>query len=223
MPHEPGMTALILGGASALLAFFAMARIAWIDMRQFEIDPDWAAIAGWAILGAIITIEGPRAWPSAVGAAVVAYSVVWLATLLLPAHIGAGETRLFALCALALGPGHFPRAMVAVSVFLVVTRVAYGLARGRWRRRCPMPAALPLMAALGPAFVLRMALEIRPDIAPGESWSFAFVLLAGSAALAVGLLAVGFRAGTLRIPVRLSQAAENPHGSGGRVHQRKET
>ncbi|MYI67670.1 MAG: hypothetical protein F4103_02550, partial [Boseongicola sp. SB0673_bin_14] len=84
MPHDPGTMASVLGAGSALLALSAMARIACIDIRSLEIDPDWAAFAGWAGLAAIVFVEGPSAWPGAIAVASVAGGAAWLALRLRP-------------------------------------------------------------------------------------------------------------------------------------------
>ena len=216
MPHDPGITASVLGAASALLALIAMTRVTCIDLQCFMIDLDWAELAGWAGLGAIIAVEGPAEWARAVGAATVAGGLAWLATRLRPGRMGQGDVALCALLGLVAGPDHAPFVVPLVIAFLIAAFVAYGLARGKGPFGSGIPFALPAMAALGPFFAWRVAGGIWPGANPAVEDGAVFVLLAGTMALAVGLLA-----GALPMALRRRAAARgtDPRGPDGRVHQ----
>ena len=207
MPHDPGMTASVLGAGAALLALLAMGRVACIDIRRLEIDPAWAALAACSALGAIVAVEGGSALPGAVAAAAIAGGAAWIAVRLLPGRIGQGDITLFAVLGLVAGPELLPFVLGLGVTFCVAASVAYGLARGkRWNRciRHMVPAAPPIMAALGPFFAWRVASALRPDLAPEGAWAAAALALAGTLIMAAALVA-----GALPIAVR-------------RIHQRKE-
>ncbi|MYH50281.1 MAG: hypothetical protein F4151_12325 [Gammaproteobacteria bacterium] len=218
MPHDPGTMASVLGAGSALLALSAMARIACIDIRSLEIDPDWAAFAGWAGLAAIVFVEGPSAWPGAIAVASVAGGAAWLALRLRPGGIGQGDVALFALAGLVAGADLLAPVMGLLVGFSAVAAVAYGLARGKGGRALlhPVPAALPLMAALAPVFAWRVAHAVSPGAVPATADMAAFVALSGLALLSAGLVA-----GALPMAVRRRAAASaaQRRGHDGRIHQ----
>lgn len=216
MPHDPGMAASVLGAASALLALIAMTRVACIDLRCFMIDLDWAELAGWAALGAIMAVEGPGVWPQSVVAATVAGGLAWLATRLRPGRIGQGDIALCAVLGLVAGPEHAPFVMVLVIAFLPGAFVAYGLGRGRGAFGSGIPFALPAMAALGPAFAWRVASGIWPGAVPQGHEGFVLIALAGTV-----LLACGLAAGALPMTLRRRAAARIPEPDGvrSRIHQ----
>lgn len=216
MPHDPGMTASVLGAASALLALVAMMRVACIDLRCFMIDLDWAELAGWASLGAIIAVEGPGVWPWAVAAGTLAGSVAWLATRLRPGRIGLGDVALCAVLGLVAGPNHAPFVMALVIAFLIAALAAYGLARGKGLFGSGVPYALPAMAALSPAFAWRVASDIWPGSVPQGDEGSVLIALAGTVLLACGLLA-----GALPMALRRRAAARaaQPRGRDSRIHQ----
>ena len=208
MPHDPGMTALVLGAASALLALCAMARVACIDVRFLEIDPGWAAIAALAGLGALVAVEGTGAYRNAVIAAALAGGAAWFAGWLRPGGIGQGDVTLFAVVGLVAGPQFLAPVLVIGAAFCLASCVAYGLARGKRPGRILrhlFPAGAPLMAALGPVFAWRVAVAVRPDLVPEGALAVPALALAGSVALAAALVA-----GALPMAVR-------------RIQQRKET
>lgn len=220
MQHDPGMTAAILGAGAAFLALFAMARVACIDIRRLEIDPDWASLAAWAGLAAIIAVEGPDAWPEAVATAAVTGGVAWLAARLRPGRIGQGDIGLFAVLGLLAGPDRILHVMGLVVAFCLAACGTYGLARGKRLFRSAIPAALPFMAALAPVFAWRIASASLPDAVPAGAWSAVAVALAGAVVLAAGLIA-----GALPMAVRRREATRitDSRGHGGRTTQPEET
>lgn len=219
MPHEPGAVASVLGAGSALLALFAMARVACIDILLLEIDPDWAALAGWAGLAAIMAVEGPGAWPEAAMTATVAGGTAWLAVRLRPGGIGQGDVGLLALVGLVAGPDRLLPVMCLGLAFFLIAAVAYGRARGRRFLRHMVPGALPFMAALAPVFAGRIASGVRPGAVPSAADGAILVALAGFAFLSTGLLA-----GALPMAVRRRGAARSGRSRGhdGRIHQPKQ-
>ena len=223
MPHDPGITASVLGAASALLALVAMARVACIDLQCFMIDLDWTELAGWAGLAAIMAVEGPDEWAWAVGAATLAGGLAWLAARLRPGRIGQGDVALCAVLVLVAGPAHAPFVMALVIAFLLAAFVAYGMARGKGPFGSGIPFALPAMAALGPVFAWRVTSGIWPGSVPHGHEGAVLIALAGTMLVTCGLLA-----GALPMALRRRAAARAaaPRGRDGRVHepvQRKET
>lgn len=220
MPHDPGMMASFLGAASALLALCAMVRIACIDLRCLEIDPDWAALAGSAALGALVAVEGRGAVIGAVVAASLTAGAAWIAARLRPGAIGQGDVVLFAVVGLVAGPRFLAPVLVIGAAFCLASCVAYGLARGKRPKRVfrhMVPAGPPLMAALAPVFAWRIAAAIWPDLILEEALPVAFLAIAGPAALAAALVA-----GALPMAVRRRAAPATPCGSRSRVNQAKE-
>ena len=219
MPHDPGTIGAVLGAGSALLALFAMARVACIDVRQLEIDPDWAALAGFAAIGAMLAVEGPRAFPDAAAGAALVGGVAWLAARLRPGRIGQGDVDLLAVTGLVAGPKLLAPVLGLAAAFCLAACVAYGKARGKQLGRVfrhMVPAAPPFMAAAGPFFAWRVADGIWPGAAPPLADGAVVVLLAGTVALAAGLLA-----GALPMALRRRTAARgtDPRGRGSRIHQ----
>lgn len=192
MPHDPGIAAIALGVGSALLSLFAMARVACMDARRMEIDPAWIAVAACAGLAAVLAVEGPGAWPGAVGAAAMAGGAGWLAVRLHPGWVGQSDIGLLAMLGLLSGP-RLLLPVIGLSVaFFPVAFFAYGLARGKRRGRIfrhMIPLAPPYVAALAPAFAWRIASAVRPDLVPAGTRSALAVSLAGVLALAGMLLA----------------------------------
>ena len=221
MPHEPDMIAAVLGAGSALLALFAMARVACIDVRRLEIDPDWTAFAGWSALAAIIAVEGVAAYAYAVLLAAILAGSAWLLQRRWPGGIGKGDIGVAALACVATGWERFPLAAGLLLAFCGTSCIAYGIARGKRLGRCirhRYPMALPWMAAPGAVFAWRVAEALWPNVVPAGSWGVAAVALVGSAAMAVGLLA-----GAYPMHARRRAAVAQSSGSRCRVHQRKET
>ena len=220
MQHDPGMTASLLGAASALLALFAMARIACIDVRFLEIDPGWAAIAALAGLGALMAVEGMGAFRNAVVAAALAGGAAWLATRLHPGGIGQGDVTLYAVVGLVAGPQMLAPVLVIGAAFWLASCVTYGMARGKRPGRIlrhMVPAGPPLMAALGPVFAWRVATAVRPDLVPEGPMTATVLVFAGFVALAAALIA-----GALPMAVRRRAAPTTPCGSQSRANQAKE-
>ena len=225
MPHDPGTVVSILGAGSALLSLFAMARVACIDNRCLEIDPVWAALAGWAGLGAIVVLEDPAAWPADVARGLVVGGAMLLVARLRPGWCGKADAGLFALVGVLSGMEGLLLALTLAMAFCVVTCIAYGLARGKGRRlhRHMFPWGPSCMAALGPMFACRVGTGIRPETVPPVTDGVVFIALAGT-----GFLSAGLIAGALPMAVRRRAAASAAalNGHGGRIHQsqhRKET
>ncbi len=219
MLHDPEMTASVVGGMSALLALCAMARVACIDIRCLEIDPGWAVLAGGAALGALVAVEGVGACSGAVLAAAAAGGAAWLAGRLRPGGIGQGDVTLLAVVGLVAGPQFLAHVLVVGAAFCLASCVAYGLARGKRPVRIfrhMVPAAPPLMAALGPVFAWRIAVAIWPDLNLETAMAAAFMAIAGPAALAAALVA-----GALPMAVRRRAIPATPRGPGGRINQGK--
>ena len=207
MPHDPGTLGAVLGAGSAVLAIVAMARVACIDVRQLEIDPDWAALAAWAAVVAILAVEGPRALPATAAGAALAGGAAWLAARSCPGRIGQGDVGLFAVIGLVAGPKLLAPVLGLATAFCLAACVAYGKARGKRLARIlrhMVPAAPPFMAALGPFFAWRVASGIWPGAVPPLADGAVFVLLAGAVALAAVLLA-----GALPMAIR-RRAASRP-------------
>ena len=220
MLHDPGMTATVLGSASALLALGAMVRIACIDLRCLEIDPGWAVLAGGAALGAIVAVEGGGAVAGSVGAAALTSGAAWLLGHLRPGGIGQGDVTLFAVVGLVAGPQFLAPVLVIGAGFCLASSVAYGLARGKRPGRILrhlVPAGPPLLAALGPVFAWRIAAAIWPDLVLEDALAVAFLAITGPMALAVALVA-----GALPMAVRRRAAPAAPCGSRSRVNQERE-
>ncbi|MXX87997.1 MAG: hypothetical protein F4213_18765 [Boseongicola sp. SB0677_bin_26] len=218
MPHDPGTMASVLCAASALLALAAMARIACIDIRSLEIDPDWAAFAAWSGLAAIVFVEGPSAWPEAVAVAALAGGAAWGLARLRPGGIGQGDVALFALAGLVAGADLLAPVMGLLVAFGIVATVAYGLARGKGRRLFlhPVPAALPLMAALMPVFAWRVVSGLLPETVPSVAGGATVVALSGLALLSAGIVVGAFPMAVRR---RAAARAAGPRGHDGRIHQ----
>lgn len=219
MPHDPGTLGAVLGAGSALLALFAMARVACIDMRHLEIDPDWAALAAFAAIGAMLAVEGPSAFPGAAAGAAIVGGVAWLAARRRPGRIGQGDIGLLAVTGLVAGPKLLAPVLGLATAFCLAFCVAYGRARGKKLGRVfrhMVPAAPPFMAATGPIFAWRVAGGIWPGAVPPLADGAVFVLLAGTLALAAGLLA-----GALPMALRRRAAARgtDPRGVDRRIHQ----
>lgn len=220
MQPDLGMTTSIVGAACALVALWAMVRIACIDVRWLEIDPGWAVLAGCAALGAIVAVEGGRAVAGAVGTAALTAGATWLAGRVRPGGIGQGDVMLLAVVGLVAGPRFLAPVLVIGAGFCLASCVAYGLARGKRPGRIlrhMVPAGPPLMAALAPVFAWRIAAAIRPDLVLEEALAAVFLALAGSAALAAALVA-----GALPMAIRRREALTTPCGSRSRVNQAKE-
>ena len=219
MPHDPGTLGAVLGAGSALLALFAMARVACIDVRDLEIDPDWAALAAFAAFGAMLAVEGPTAFPEAAACAALVGGVAWLAARLRPGRIGQGDVGLLAVTGLVAGPKLLAPVLGLATAFCLAACVAYGKARGKRLGRIfrhMFPAAPPFMAAVAPFFGWRVAAGIWPDAVPALADGAVLVLLAGSLALTAGLLA-----GALPMALRRRAAVrgKDHRGVGGRIHQ----
>ena len=219
MPHDPGLLGAVLGAGSALLALFAMARVACIDVRHLEIDPDWAALAAFAAIGAMLAVEGPNAYPGAAAGAALVGGVAWVAARLRPGRIGQGDIGLLAVTDLVAGPKLLAPVLGLATAFCLAACVAYGKARGKRLGRIfrhMVPAAPPFMAAAGPIFAWRVAAGIWPGALPEPTDGAVVVLLAGTLALAAGLLA-----GALPMALRRRAAARgaDPRGLDGRIHQ----
>jgi len=185
-PHGPALPALL----ALLVALVAMARVTCVDVRRLEIDPAWTALAACAGLAAAVAVDGPATVPGAGAAAAASGGAAWLAARLRAGAVGRGDIGLFAAVGLAAGPDLLPPVLCLAVAFSLVTAVAYGLARGKSRRRLAahmFPAALPCMAALAPALAWRTVSGVTP-LAAGPAGA-ATVALAGSLALACGLLA----------------------------------
>ena len=226
MPHDPGTLGAILGAGAALLALFAMARVACVDVRHLEIDPDWAALAAWAAIGAMLAVEGPRALPPAAAVAALLGGAAWLTARSCPGRIGQGDVGLFAVIGLVAGPKLLAPVLGLATAFCLAACLAYGQARGKRLGRSlrhMVPAAPPFMAALGPFFAWRIAGGLWPGTVPQVADGAATIALAGT-----GLLSAGLIAGALPMAVRRRAAAKAAalRGHGGRIHQsqhRKET
>lgn len=219
MPHDPGMTASILGAASALLALVAMVRIACIDTRWLEIDPGWAALASCAALGAVVAVEGGRAIVGAVGTAALTGGVAWLAGHVRPGGFGQGDITLLAVVGLVAGPQFLAPVLAIGAGFCLAACVAYGLARGKRPGRIlrhMVPAAPPLLAAVGPVFAWRVAAAIWPDPVLEAALAAVWLAVAGPVALAAALVA-----GALPMAVRRRAMPATSRGPGGRINEGK--
>ena len=219
MPHDPGTLGAVFGAGSAFLALVAMVRVACIDLRQLEIDPDWTALAAWAALFAILAVEGPRALPAAAAGAALAGGVAWLATRSRPGRIGQGDIGLLAVVGLVAGPKLLAAVLGLATAFCLAACVAYGKARGKRPGRIlrhMVPAAPPFLAALGPFFGWRVASGIWPGAVPPLADGAVVVALAGTVALGAGLLA-----GALPMAMRRRAAtgASQHRCHDGRIHQ----
>ena len=80
-----------------------------------------------------------------------------------------------------------------------------------------VPAAPPLMAAVGPVFAWRVATAVRPDLVPEGPVTATVLVFAGVVALAAALIA-----GALPMAVRRRAAPTTPCGSQSRANQAKE-
>ena len=195
MPHDPHILAPVAAAGPALLALLAlaaMARVACIDIRSLEIDPGWTAIAACAGLGALAAAEGLGALPVAAAAAAAAGGAAWIAARLRPGRIGQGDVGLLALAGLLAGPRLLAPVAAVGASFVLVSCVAYGLARGKRPGRIHrhlVPAGPPLMAALGPVFAWRIAAAASPDLAPERPLAAVALAFTGLAALAAALAA----------------------------------
>ena len=219
MQPDLGMTASIVGAACALVALWAMVRIACIDTRWLEIDPGWAALAGCAALGAVVAVEGRAAVIGAVVAASLTAGAAWVAARLRPGRIGQGDVVLFAVVGLVAGPQLLAPVLVVGAAFCLASCVAYGLARGKRPQRIfghMVPAGPPLMAALGPVFAWRIAVAIWPDLVLEEALAVIFLAIAGPAALVAALVA-----GALPMAVRRRAIQATSRGPGARINQGK--
>lgn len=212
MPHDPGIMIPVLASGAALLAIFAMGRVACIDVQRLEIDPGWTALATCAGLGALVAAEGPGALPGSIATAAAAGGAAWIAVRLRPGRIGQGDVTLFAVVGLFAGPQFLAPVLLIGASFLLASCVAYGLARGKRPLRIHrhlVPAGPPLMAALGPVFAWRIAVAVRPDLVPDGDILVAAVAFPGVAALAAALVAGA-------LPMALRRLAES------RIHQGRE-
>lgn len=219
MQPDLGMTASIVGAACALVALWAMVRIACIDVRWLEINPGWAALAGCAALGAVVAVEGGGAVAGAVGTAALTGGAAWVAARLRPGRIGQGDVVLFAVVGLVAGPQLLAPVLVVGVAFCLVSCVAYGLARGKRPMRIfrhMVPAGPPLMAALAPVFAWRVAAAIWPDPVQEAALAAAWLAIAGPVALAAALVA-----GALPMAVRRRATPATTCGSRSRVNQGK--
>ena len=213
MPHDPGITIAVLGAGSALLAIFAMGRVACIDVRRMEIDPAWTALAACAGLGALVAAEGHGVLPGSIATAAAAGGAAWIAGRMRPGGIGQGDVMLLAVVGLVAGPQFLAPVLIMGAAFCLASCVAYGLARGKRPGRVHrhlVPAGPPLMAALGPVFAWRIVAAIRPDLVPDGDLLAAALAFPGVTALAAALVA-----GALPMAVRRLAAS--------RIHQGKET
>ena len=221
MLHDPGMTATVLGAACALLALWAMARLACIDVRCLEIDPGCAALAGCAALGAVVALEGAGAVAGAVVAAALTGGAAWVAARLRPGRIGQGDVTLFFVVGLVAGLQFLAPVLVMGTAFCLASCVAYGVARGKRPVRIfrhMVPAGPPLMAALAPVFALRVAAAIWPEPIQEAALDEVWLAIAGPVALAAALVA-----GAWPMAVRRRAALATPCGSRSRINQGKET
>ena len=222
MPHDPGTVASILGTGSAVLALLAMARVACIDIRRGEIDPGWTVLAGWAALGAIIAVEGTLDYSGSVLVATALGGGAWLLWRLWPRWVGEGDIGLCAVFGACAGPEHVMIAYVLSGACVTVAAITYAAARGKRLldafHRHPVPAALSMMAALGPVFAWRIATGIWPETVPPVTDGAAFIALASAAVLSAGLIA-----GALPMAVRRRAAAKAValRGHDGRIQQSK--
>ena len=220
MPHDPGIIIAVPASGAALLAIFAMGRVACIDLRRLEIDPGWTAVAACAGLAALVAAEGPGALPAAIGTALFAGGAAWIAVRLRPGRIGQGDVTLFAVVGLLTGPQFLAPVLVIGASFLLASCVAYGLARGKRPGRMHrhlVPAGPPLMAALGPVFAWRIVAAARPDLVPDGDLLAAALAFPGVAALAAALVA-----GALPMAVRRRAVGTKPCGPRGRANQKRE-
>ena len=147
----------------AAISMFAMAGVAWIDVRQFEIHPGLLLAVIAPALAAIVLLEGLAAlsWSAAAGA--LFGGIAFIAASLWPGRIGQGDVGLLGSLGVVGGPELLPILLLLFAVFAVLTSAAYSLARGKRLFRSMIPAALPAMGAAVPVFAARIGSSLWPD------------------------------------------------------------
>ena len=148
--------ALVATLAAALLA---MAHIARVDMKTFEID--FAACALLALTGlaaAVVTWNGGNRF-GAITDALIAGSVCAAATALVwyvkRSCLGRGDIVLVGTMGAVAGTAFVPHVMTLFLVLTAATSAVYSRRRDKPLFKSAFPAALPGMAALAPVFAWR--------------------------------------------------------------------
>ena len=152
----------------ATISLVAMAGVAWIDVRQFEIHPGLLLAAVATALAVIVLLEGVVAmsWSAVAGALL--GGTAFIAASLWPDRMGQGDIGLLGCLGVVGGPEFLPVLLLLFVVLAALTSAAYSLARGKPLFRSMFPAALPAMAAAAPVFTVRVGGGLWPDSTLGR-------------------------------------------------------
>ena len=132
---EPLMRVLGAGAAGA-----ALAGIAWIDLRRWEIDP-W--LCGLAVLAGALLAELDGTWADALTGAVLGQGAALLIRAWRPGAAGLGDVQLYALCGFLVGGSGFIAWALCNSAASLACTACLAVRRGRKLGRCAIPAAVP--------------------------------------------------------------------------------
>lgn len=135
---DPGMALL----ATAIM-LLALAAIAWVDFRRWEIDP-WLCVT--AALAAAVIIHLDDGWAVALLGAALGTGLAAAFHHLRRRSVGEGDIWLYGLCGLIVGIDGMPAWAVLNAVILLVLVTCLSRERGRSMLRCTVPAAIVLIA-----------------------------------------------------------------------------
>lgn len=175
----PSNTVPLVTLMASAIAVMAMATMAWVDIRSFEIDPIALVAVLLASAAAIYLAEGLEGLSTSFLVAVFTAGIAALALWMRPAAIGQGDIGLFGALGLIGGMAYLPLLLVLMLVFASMTSASYSLTRGKRLFRSMFPAALPAMAAAIPIFVTRIGAALLPDGAPAITSKFHIIELIG--------------------------------------------
>lgn len=133
-------------------------RLAWVDMRSFEIEtPTLILLAGAALSQALLHETGSDLVIRGFAAAAFYGSVLFLTRNVRGfSRIGAGDPPLIGVVAFMVFPLLLPWAILA-GVLILVTAFLYSMARGKRFLRSMFPAAPPLLGAAVPVYLLQVS------------------------------------------------------------------
>lgn len=132
----------------AAIVTLALLRLAWMDMRRFEVDPAAALVAASGLIALRYTLHADLLF--AIARAAVVSLFIGIRAITRPGSIGLGDTAIIPLIALAAPENHLIVVFVLYGLLTLGLSLLYLKARGKplsRLRRSAAPAAPAVAAA----------------------------------------------------------------------------
>lgn len=145
----------------AAIVTLALLRLAWVDMRRFEVDPAAALVAAGGLIALRYTLQADLLFAIARAAAVALF--VGIRAFTRPGSIGLGDMAIIPLIALAAPRSHLIVVFVLYGLLTLGLSLLYLKARGKPLSRLRRSAA-PAAPAAAVASLVAMALLASPTL-----------------------------------------------------------